>query len=139
MSKQSDVYCNDGITVKRHRKPATGFFSLWLGIPCLTFRKSLRIEYSSVTGEAVSVANWVLTVMSATQCLDGRRRKNLSAVCPRNAGELLWVFKYALKRSKLCLRHPFNYRELSCSLRSYPQRPDLFFFIFIILSLFYVF
>ena len=91
------------------------------------------------TGEAVSVANWGLTGISATRYLDGRRRKNLSAVCPRIAGELLWFFKYALKRSKPCLRHPFNYRELSNSLRSYPQRRDLFFFIFIILSLFYVF
>lgn len=90
----------------------TGFFSLWLGLPCLTIRKSLRIAYSRITGEAVSVANWVLTGMSATQCPDGRRQKNLSAVCPRNAGALLWVFKYALRRSKQCLRHPFNYREL---------------------------
>jgi len=58
---------------------------------------------------------------------------------PRNAGELLWVFTYALKRSKRRLRHPFNYRELTNRLLSYPQRRDLFFFIFIILSLFCVF
>ena len=80
-----------------------------------------------------------LTGISATRYPDGRRRKNLSAVCLRNAGELLWVFKYALKMSKQRLRHPFSYRELSSSLRSYPQRSDLFFFIFIILSLFYGF
>ncbi|HGH5998446.1 TPA: hypothetical protein ACJI8Q_003607, partial [Morganella morganii] len=67
------------------------------------------------------------------QWLEGRRQKKGSAM------ELLMCFRFVLKRSKRCLLHPFNYCKSTVIFLIYPQGWDLFFFIFIILSLFYGF
>lgn len=69
--------------------------------------------------ERLTSTNWINreqselnnTEISATLWRNGRRQKKCSAICPNNARELLSVLRYVLKRSKHCLRHPFNYCE----------------------------
>lgn len=96
------------IAIKSHRTNQVRFLYLGYGFHHYGRRKSLTRAYSTISDRAVSVANLMHGKISGVMVGWSETKDSVNDMSPHSGGAIL-ILEYALKRSKLCLRHPFKY------------------------------